>query len=105
MLIPGTDLIVCGDKHGLLTLLNTKRLGKLSSNSRPVQSVNVDGGRVLSGPVWWNGPAGSLLYLWGEADSLKAFRFNGSTLNPEFFTKSKIRSHGSPRRRAHCLGR
>jgi outer membrane protein assembly factor BamB len=96
MLIPGTDLIVCGDKHGLLTLLNTKRLGKLSSNSRPVQSVNVDGGRVLSGPVWWKGPAGSLLYLWGEADSLKAFRFNGSTLNPEFFTKSKIRSHGSP---------
>ncbi len=97
MLIPGTDLIVCGDKHGILTLLNSKKLGKLNSNSHEsAQFLNVYGGRVLSGPVWWDGPAGRLLYLWGEADSLKAFRFNGSTLDPKFVARSKVRSHGSP---------
>ena len=97
MLIPGTDLIVCGDKHGVLTLLNTKNLGKLGANPHQlVQSLPVNGGLVLSGPVWWNGPAGPLLYLWSEADFLKAFHFNGSTLDPKFIARSKAASHGSP---------
>jgi hypothetical protein len=97
MLIPGTDLIICGDKHGVLTVLNTKDLGKLNPNSHQlVQSLPVNGGRVLNGPVWWDGPAGPLLYLWGEADFLKAFRFNGSTFNPKLVARSKVASHGSP---------
>ncbi|HEY1950516.1 MAG TPA: hypothetical protein VGG97_26120 [Bryobacteraceae bacterium] len=97
MLIPGTDLILCGDKHGVLTLLNTKDLGKLSPDSRqPPQSFPVNGGRVLNGPAWWEGPTGAFLYLWGEADFLKAFHFNGSAFDTQPAFKSKAGSHGSP---------
>jgi outer membrane protein assembly factor BamB len=97
MLIPGTDFILCGDKHGVLTLLNRKALGKLSSPSHgQMQSFPVNGGRVLNGPVWWQGPAGASLYLWGEADALKAFHFNGAAFDTQPFAKSTAASHGSP---------
>jgi hypothetical protein len=97
MLIPGTSLIVTGDKHGVLTLFDTRSLGKLTPNNKQlVQSLAVNGGRVLNGPAWWEGPAGPLLYIWGEADVLKAFQFNGSTLEPIAYAKGIVPSHGSP---------
>lgn len=97
MLIPGTDLIVCGDKHGVLTLLHTRELGTRKPALQQVaQSLPVDGGRVLNGPTWWNRGGGPLLYIWGEADYLKAFRFNGSTLDPKFIARGDVASHGSP---------
>lgn len=82
-LIPGKNIVVCGDKHGVLTLLN-------ASNHDLLQSLPVNGGRVLNGPAWWE----NTLYLWGEADVLKAFHFNGYTLEPTM--KGKSSSKGSP---------
>jgi hypothetical protein len=82
-LIPGKNIVVCGDKHGVLTLLNT-------ANHDLLQSLPVNGGRVLNGPAWWQ----DTLYLWGEADVLKAFHFNGATLEPTL--KGKSASKGSP---------
>jgi outer membrane protein assembly factor BamB len=97
MLIPGTNTVVCGDKHGVLTLLNAGDLGKLSPNRRQLlQSLAINGGRVLSGPVWRESPTGPNLYIWGEADVLKAFRFNGTTLDTAVYAKGKAGSHGSP---------
>lgn len=93
MLIPGTDFIVCGDKHGSITLLNTKDLGELRGS---VQSFAVNGGLVLSGPVWWEGPAGSFLYLWNQADVLKKFRFHGTAFDTQPAARGKVASHGSP---------
>jgi hypothetical protein len=96
-LIPGKNIVVCGDKHGVLTLLNSTSLGKLSPDSHQLlQTLPVNGGRVLNGPAWWEGPHGPLLYIWGEADVLKAFRFNGATFEPEVAAKGKSGSHGSP---------
>lgn len=94
MLIPGTDLIVCGDKHGYLTVLNTKKLGKLGAH--PQQSFAVNGGMVLNGPAWWAGPGGPFLYLWGEADVLKAFAFRAGAFETQPAARGKIASHGSP---------
>jgi hypothetical protein len=97
MLIPATNIVVCGDKHGVLTLLNTRNLGKLNANHRQLlQSLPINGGRVLSGPVWRESPTGPNLYIWGEADVLKAFHFNGKTLDPVVYAKGKAGSHGSP---------
>jgi outer membrane protein assembly factor BamB len=96
-LIPGTNIVVCGDKHGVLTLLNTRNLGKLKPNGRQLlQTLAINGGRVLNGPVWWESPTGPKLYIWGEADFLKAFRFNGATLDTAPYAKGKAGSHGSP---------
>ena len=86
LFIPGTSIIICGDKHGALTLLNSKDLGKA------LQTLPVRGGRVLGGPVLWQ----QNLYIWGEADVLKAFRFNGHTIEEAAFAKASARAHGSP---------
>jgi outer membrane protein assembly factor BamB len=96
-LVPGKAIVICGDKHGVLTLLDSNHLGKLDAgNAQVLQSLPVNGGRVLNGPAWWDGQNGPILYLWGEADSLKAFHFNGATLDPQPIAKSKAVSKGSP---------
>lgn len=93
LIIPGTTKIVCGDKHGVLTILDARNLGKLHPGPRELlQKLPVNGGRVMSGPVWWN----DTLFLWGEADVLKAFHYNGETLDSVPVAKGNAASHGSP---------
>jgi hypothetical protein len=97
MLIPGTTLLICGSKKGALYLLDTRKLGHMTPDDAGIiQTVEVDGGRVLAGPAWWEGPAGPALYLWLEADFLKAFRFHDGKLDPKPFALSKTGSKGSP---------
>jgi outer membrane protein assembly factor BamB len=97
MLIPGTNLIVCGDKDGVITLLDTRKLGKLSGNSnQPLQALPLNGGLVMNGPAWWAGPHGPSLYIWNQADVLKVFHFNGSVFDAQPAAKGKVASHGSP---------
>jgi hypothetical protein len=96
--VPGAKVVICGDKHGVLTLLkNSCDLGKLAPNGKQLlQTLPVNGGRMLSGPAWWDSPSGRNLYIWGEADVLKSYRFNGSTLDPVIRAKGTQGSHGSP---------
>lgn len=97
MLIPGKNIVICGDKHGVLTLLNSQDLGELNASPQQhLQSLAINGGRVTNGPVWWKGPSGASLYIWGEADVLKAFRFSGGTLGSVPYAKGAAGSHGSP---------
>ena len=97
LLLPHTDIVICGDKHGVFTLLNRRDLGHANPNDRQrLQRLAVNGGRVLGGPAYWEGPAGPLLYVWGEADFLKAFHFNGRTLDAKPFATGKAHAHGSP---------
>jgi hypothetical protein len=96
-LVPGKNFVITGDKHGVLTLLNSASLGKLDPSEHQVlQSLAVNGGRVLNGPAWWEGPNGPLLYIWGEADVLKAFSFSEGMLSLQPVAKGKVGSHGSP---------
>lgn len=96
-IIPGMNIVICGDKHGVLTLLNSTSLGKLGPTEHQLlQAVPVNGGRVLNGPAWWAGPHGALLYLWGEADVLKAFSFRDGLLSSQPVARGKTGSHGSP---------
>jgi hypothetical protein len=83
MLIPGTSLVLGGGKQGLLYLLNTASLGhEQATNSQIVQSLQATSGEIKSGTVYWNSPNhGPLIYLWAESDVLKAFHFNGATID------------------------
>ncbi len=93
LLIPGTDLLLCGSKRGVLFLLDRRHLGKLTpDDSGVLQSVPVNGGRDLGGPAYWNGA----VYVWTEADFLKGFRFDGRKLETEPFAKGTVASKGSP---------
>ena len=97
LLIPGTNLLLCGSKKGILYILDSRNLGKMTpEDSGIIQALEVKGGRDLAGPAYWEGPAGPMIFLWTDADFLKAFRFNGHTLDPTFYAKGNIGSHGSP---------
>jgi hypothetical protein len=97
MLIPNTNLLLCGNKKGILYLLDKGNLGKMTPEDRGLlQAVEVKGGRDLAGPAYWDGPAGPTIYSWPDADFLKAFRFNGNTLDSSPFAKGSVGSRGSP---------
>ncbi len=82
LLIPGTNLIVGGGKTGILYLLDTAKLGKESaSDAGAVQVQTVSPWEIRGGPVYWQRTAangGSLLYICGSWDVLKAYAFNGT---------------------------
>jgi hypothetical protein len=95
LLIPNTNILLCGSKKGILYLLDSRNLGKMTPEDKGVlQAVDVRGGRDLAGPAYWEGPDGPTVFSWSDADFLKAFRFNGRTL--ELYAKGNIGSRGSP---------
>ena len=97
LLIPGTNLLVAGSKKGILYLFDTRKLGHLTpDDSAVLQTIDNNGGRMLAGPAYWEGPAGGTLYLWCEADFLKAYRFEGERLIPAPVAKGAVGSRGSP---------
>src|ERR1041385_3389122 len=59
-------------------------MGALSSgNANIVQSWTPSGGsEIHGGPVWWNGPNGSFMYVWPDSgDHLRQYQFTGSQFN------------------------
>jgi len=97
LLVPGTRFLIAGSKDGTLYLFDRDHLGKLTAtDSAVLQRIAVEGGRPLAGPAYWNAPAGGTLYLWCDADVLKAFRFDGKQLSPAPVAKGAVQSKGSP---------
>jgi hypothetical protein len=81
LLIPDTDLLLGGGKEGKLYLVNRNNMGHYNGPGGPdniVQSFQaipkvMDTAHIHGTPVYWNGPGGPLVYIWGEGDALKAF--------------------------------
>jgi hypothetical protein len=97
LLIPRLNVLVCGSKIGILYLLDPNKLGHMTPNDGGViQKLAVNGGRVMAGPAYWDGPAGRTLFLWCETDFPKAFRFKGRMLEPAPYAIGTVASHGSP---------
>ena len=107
LLVPDTQLILGGGKEGVVYLLPRNNLGKFAGAGGPgCANPNVQQafmatalhdhgaggtvhGHIHSAPVYWKGPGGPLLYVWGENDRLRAFTFNGTKFpNPENPVKS-----------------
>ena len=79
MLIPGTRLLVSGDKQGTLYLLKQDNMGHYNArgDTQIVQSFQAAQGQIMGGMTYWNGPAGTLVYLESDDDRLKAFKLSG----------------------------
>ena len=108
LLLPNTNLLVGGGKEGKMYLLDRDRLGgfcaecnEATSDTRIVQWFQATGvpnhglpplptaqhsrgyHHIHGAPVFWDSPRhGALLYVWGEDDWLRAYRFNGARLDP-----------------------
>ena len=91
MLVPGTNLLVMGEKMGRLFVLNRSSMGhwRQTDNSQITQEIpQATRGHLHGSPVYWEGPKGKHIYVWSEHDFAKAFKFNGSTFAPAPAMKS-----------------
>ena len=97
LLVPGTNILICGNKKGALFLLNCNRLGHMTpGDGGMLQALELNGGRVMAGPAYWDGPHGPELFVWCETDFPEAFRFNGQLLQSTPYAKGTVASRGSP---------
>lgn len=83
MKIPGTNIMVVGSKLGILYLMDGTKLGGIAAgNPQITQAFLAANGNIHGTPAYYNSPTkGPLLYVWGEWDYLKAFKWTGSGLN------------------------
>jgi hypothetical protein len=96
-LLPGTNVLIGGGKEGVLYLLDANKLGgKVANDAQVLQKVDVNGGHVMGGPVFWQAPnVGPLVYNWNEDDVLVAYRFSGGRLTAPY-AEGTVRSPGHP---------
>jgi hypothetical protein len=82
---PGNRLTMVG-KSAVGYVINSANLSHLGDASA-VQTITL-GGALHGSAVYWNsGVNGPEVYMWAQSDKLKAFQFNGSSLNtPNFQT-------------------
>ncbi|HWX19676.1 MAG TPA: hypothetical protein VN578_07195 [Candidatus Binatia bacterium] len=90
LLIPGTSLAFSGGKQGVAYLVNRDNMGGLSqanADTNVVQSFSPGTDTIQGGPVWWDGPDGSYVYLWQSSTYLQQYKFdftNGVFLMPKY---------------------
>ena len=93
VLLPNTDLLVGGGKEGRLYLIDRTNLGHFNpaGDTQIPQSFQATGVRNAAGnappaathhihgsPAYWNAADGARVYVWGENDWLRAYRFDGT---------------------------
>lgn len=97
LMVPGTGILICGNKKGAIFLLDSKNLRHMTAaDSGIIQAIELNAGRIMAGPALWKGPGGPILLIWCETGFPEAFRFNGKLLQPVPYAKGKAASHGSP---------
>jgi len=83
--VPGTNRLVAGGKEGRVFLLNASGMGQLVSGDTQVPQIfqAVDPTVVPSGThhihhfaTFWNSPSGLNMYVQGENDFLRSYRFD-----------------------------
>lgn len=73
-LVPGSDLVFGGGKEGVIYLLDTRHLGHLG-DEHAVQRVKATESHIHSLVYWESAHNGRLLYVWGQQDKERVFRF------------------------------
>jgi hypothetical protein len=79
-LIPGKHLVIGGGKEGVLYLINTEHLGHLG-DEHAMQHFPVTSSHLHSVVYWKSARNGELLYLWGQRDKARVYKFDGEKLD------------------------
>lgn len=92
LLIPGTGLMVGGGKESKLYLVDRNNMGHFNPNNnnqiiQPPFSVITESDpqeyhELTGGPVYWNSPDGSLVYVSPLNAHVKAYRFDTGVFQP-----------------------
>jgi hypothetical protein len=79
-LIPGTHLIIGGGKQGVLYTVNADMLGHLG-DEHAVQSFQATQSHLHSLIVWTSAKRGTLIYVWGQRDRARVYKFSRGKIN------------------------
>jgi outer membrane protein assembly factor BamB len=79
-LIPGTHLVVGGGKSGMLYSLDSRNFGHLG-DEHAIQHFQATGSHLHSIVYWNSAKNGKLLYIWGQRDRERVYKFDGEKLN------------------------
>ncbi len=97
---PGSSYVVTGGKEGKIFVLDKNAgMGHQTSGDtglhqvwQAVQTASCSH-HIHGTPIYWNSAnQGQVLYVWGENDVGKAFKFNGSTFTTTPFTTTSAKS-------------
>ena len=81
MLMPTTNYLIAGSKNGTIYVINSGNMTHYNSGGdQIVQEWQASPGHIHSSMTLWNSPTnGTTLYVYGERDYLKAYKFNSAT--------------------------
>jgi hypothetical protein len=95
VLIPGTHLVVGGGKEGVLYVIDTEHFGHLG-DEHALQHFPATSSHLHSMVYWKSARNGRLLYLWGQRDRARAYRFIGGKFGETPFMIRPDRNDGHP---------
>jgi hypothetical protein len=95
VLIPGTHLVVGGGKEGVLYAIDTEHFGHLG-DEHAVQHFPATSSHLHSMVYWNSARNGDLLYLWGQRDRARAYRFTGARFDETPFMIRQDKNDGHP---------
>ncbi|MDQ2668727.1 MAG: hypothetical protein M3Z05_22425 [Gemmatimonadota bacterium] len=75
-LIPGTHVVLGGGKEGILYVLDTRNFGHLG-DEHASQHFKATASHMHSLVYWASAKQGPLLYVWGQRDKARVYRFDG----------------------------
>jgi hypothetical protein len=94
-LIPGTHLVLGGGKEGVLYTLDPRNLGHLG-DEHAVQHFRATASHLHSLVYWKSAKDGKLLYVWGQIDKAKVYKFDGDKLIETPFMMRDVPNQGHP---------
>ena len=95
VLIPGTHLVIGGGKQGVLYVIDTEHFGHLG-DEHAVQHFQATSSHLHSLVFWNSAKNGSLLYMWGQRDRARAYRFIGDKFEETPFMIRPDKNEGHP---------
>jgi hypothetical protein len=78
-LIPGTHLVLGGGKQGVLYVLDTRNFGHLG-DEHALQHFQATASHLHSLVYWISAKQGAMLYVWGQRDKARVYKFQGDKL-------------------------
>jgi hypothetical protein len=94
-LIPGTHLVLGGGKQGVLYTLDTQNLGHLG-DEHALQYFKATASHLHSLVYWRSAENGDLLYVWGQRDKAKVYKFQGNRLTETPWMMRDVPNEGHP---------
>ncbi len=95
LLIPGRNVVLGGGKEGVLYVINKDHFGHLGDENA-LQHFQATSSHLHNLVYWKSAKNGELLYLWGQKDRARVYKFAGDKLDETPLMMRPDKTHGHP---------